>query len=52
MLEPTGLGDSDEYPQSIFWIKNIKISIPLYTPKVDFNGVLILWTGFPDGQFN
>ena len=45
MLEPPRQGGSNEYPQSMFWIKNKKIR---YTPeffffiiKVEFKGVYI-----------
>ena len=31
-LEPPRRGGSNEYPQSMFWSKNRKISIPLHTP--------------------
>ena len=31
-LEPACRGSYDEYPQSMFWNKNKKTSIPLYTP--------------------
>ena len=31
-LEPPRRGGSNEYPQSMFWSKNKKIGIPLYTP--------------------
>ena len=53
-LEPPHLGGSNEYPQSMFWIKNKKIR---YTPlkpqffyiKVGFKWVYIVRTCFPDG---
>ena len=32
LLEPPQSGGSNEYPQSMFWTKNKKTSIPLYTP--------------------
>ena len=31
-LEPPRRGDSNEYPQSMFWSKNTKIGKPLCTP--------------------
>ena len=31
-LEPPRRGGSNEYPQSMFWSKNKKISIPLHNP--------------------
>ena len=31
-LEPPRRGGSNEYPQSMFWSKNKKNSIPMYTP--------------------
>ena len=48
MLEPPRQGGSNEYPQSIFWIKIRKIvypSIPqIHTINVGFKGVFIAWT--------
>ena len=32
MLEPPRRCGSNEYPQSMFWIRNKKIGIPLHTP--------------------
>ena len=52
-LEPPRRGGSNEYPQSMFWRKNMK---NMYTPaypqichiKVGYKGVYFLWTCFPD----
>ena len=47
-LEPPRQGGSNEYPQSIFWSKNKKNR---YTPcymKVEYKGVYITRTCFPD----
>ena len=42
-LEPPRRGGSNEYPQSMFWIKNKKkIVIPLHTPVFLFNGHVFL----------
>ena len=50
-LEPPRRGGSNEYPQSMFWSKIRKISIPLHTPvllhvyvKVGFEWVYVTWT--------
>ena len=32
LLKTLIVGGSNEYPQSMFWIKNMKIGIPLQTP--------------------
>ena len=51
-LEPPRRGDSNEYPQSMFWSKNKKNRYTLRTPvfyiKVGFKGVYITRTCFPD----
>ena len=55
-LEPPWRDSSNECPQSMFWIKNKKICIPLYYSsiphfyyiKVGFKGVFISRTCFPD----
>ena len=52
-IEPPQRGDSNEYPQFMFWIQNKKIR---YTPanpkffyiKVGYKGVYITWTCFRD----
>ena len=36
MLELPCRGGSNEYPQSMFWIKNKKIGIPLQTPVFQY----------------
>ena len=43
-LEPPRRGDSNEYPQSMFWAEISKISIPLQTP------VLLYKSGVYGGQ--
>ena len=57
-LEPPRGGSSNEYPQSMFWIKKNKKT--RYTPanprfffyiKVLFKGVFILRACFPDVKF-
>ena len=49
---PPRRGGSNEYPQSMFWNKNKKISIPLTIPvlikKKWFKGVYISQICFPD----
>ena len=51
-LEPPRQRGSNKYPQSMFWSKNKKTSIPLHTPvllyKSGFEGVHISRTCFPD----
>ena len=55
-LEPPCRGGSNEYPQSMFWIKNKKNR---YTPckpqffyiRVRFKGIYISRTCFPDEMF-
>ena len=45
---------SNEYPQSMFWIKNRKIVYPLihqfYYKKVGFKWVYMSLTCYPDGK--
>ena len=54
LLECPQPGASNVYPQSMFWIKNYKDGIPLYTPvlliKVGFKGFYILLICFPDDR--
>ena len=40
MLEPLHGGGSNEYPQSVFWIKNIKIGKPLNTQDSFYSSVV------------
>ena len=47
-LEPPRQGGSNEYPQSMFWIKNKKNRCTTYYIKVGFRGVFIARTCFPD----
>ena len=54
-LERPLQGGSNVYPQSMFWSKNKKnMSIPAYPSyiKVEFNGVYITQTCFPDEKRN
>ena len=48
MLEPLRRGESNEYPQSMFWTKNSPAP-QFYYIKVGFKGVFIAWTCFPGG---
>ena len=52
-LERPRRGGSNEYPQSMFWIKSKKNRYTLVNPsffyiKVGFKGAYISWTCFPD----
>ena len=50
MLESPRRGSSNENPQSMFWIKNKKIGIPLPNPsfdeKVGYEGIYFSWRCF------
>ena len=55
-LEPPQRGGSNEYPQSMFWIKNQKKQVypckhHFYYIKVDNDGVYISRTCFPDAVY-
>ena len=51
-LEPPRRGSSNKYPQSMFWIKNMKNRFtptnPFFYRKVGFKGVYFSWTFFGD----
>ena len=48
------LGGSNEYPQSVCWIKNKKVGIPLHIPALLYlsvvKGVITARTCFPDAM--
>ena len=50
---PRRRGGSNEYPQSMFWIKTIEYPcIPQFCYiKVEFKGVFITWTCFPGVEY-
>ena len=47
MLEPPHWGGSNKYPQSIFWYKNKKNNLALYTP-VHSSFTIQKWDSYED----